>query len=142
MTNTAKRTPPCDTCPCPAWGLECGGTRTSQPEVHVQAVKYTVNCLPEDDTDGHVFEITVEYRGRDRWAVLRHGRCLGADGLWDYEVRPSEREDDWLATHRFDLDTALKLAKEAAPKIRVNGFTVEDALAMHARRNTAGGGAR
>ncbi|WUH94582.1 hypothetical protein OG900_33500 [Streptomyces sp. NBC_00433] len=23
MTTSAKRTPPCDTCPCPAWGLEC-----------------------------------------------------------------------------------------------------------------------
>lgn len=107
---------------------------TTTPEARVQATAYTVNCLPEDDTDGHVFALTVEYRGRDRWAVLRHGRCLGTDGQWDYEVRPSEREDDWLATHRFDLDTALKLAKEAAPRVRVNGFTVADALAMHERR--------
>ena len=100
-----------------------------------RATRYTVNCLPETaDGDEHVFEITVEYRGRDRWAVTRHGSCLGTDGRWDYEMRPSEREDDWLATHRFDLDTALQLAKEAAPKVTVNGYTVADALAMAERR--------
>lgn len=42
-----------------------------------------------------------------------------------YEV---SREDDWLAAHRFDLDTALKLAREAAPHVTVNGRTVADAL--------------
>ena len=100
---------------------------------HVQATRYTVNCIPEGmGPDGHVFEITVEWRGRDRWAVLRHGMCLNTEGSWDYEMRPSEREDDWLATHRFDLETALELAKQAAPRVTVNGFTVEKALAMYA----------
>lgn len=102
------------------------------PEPHVQPTEYTVNCLPEDD--GHAFALTVAYRGRNRWAVLRHGSCLSADGQWDYEMNPSSREDDWLDEHRFDLDTALALAKEAAPKVTVNGHTVTDALAMHARR--------
>jgi hypothetical protein len=101
----------------------------------VKATRYTVNCVPEEASpDGHVFEITVEYRGRDRWAVTRHGQCLGVDGRWEYELRPSEREDDWPATHRFDLDTALGLAKLAAPHVRVNGFTVADALGMAERR--------
>lgn len=101
----------------------------------VQPTRYTVNCLFEDGIDSHVFEITVEYRGGGRWAVLRHGWCLTADGTWDYEMRPSERDDDWLATHRFDLDTALALAKEAAPKVTVNGITVTEALR---RANAAG----
>jgi hypothetical protein len=96
----------------------------------VQATRYTVNCMPEDSSpDSHVFEITVEWRGKDRWAVVRHGSCLGSDGEWDYEMRPSSREDDWLATHRFDLETALELAKKAAPYVTVNGWTVEKALA-------------
>ncbi len=81
-------------------------------------------------TSGPGFALTVEYRGRDRWAVKRHSQVLGSDGTWDYEMRTSEREDEWLATHRFDLDTALKLAKEQAPLITVNGHTVADALAM------------
>lgn len=49
---------------------------------------------------------------------------------WDYEMRPSEREDEWLATHRFDEAIALRLAKEAAPHVTVNGRTVADALAQ------------
>jgi hypothetical protein len=49
-------------------------------------------------------------------------------------MRPSEREDDWLDTHRFDLDTALKLAKEQAPLVTVNGYTVTDALRMAQQR--------
>lgn len=104
------------------------------PEAVARPTRYTVNCLPEDDYDSHIFAITVEYRGRDRWAVLRHGQCLGTDGAWDYESTPSNREDEWLATHRFDLDTALKLAKGAAPLVTVNGFTVTDALRMYAER--------
>lgn len=101
------------------------------PEPYVRATRYVVNLLPdsEDVLGGHVFEISVEWRGDDRWAVLRHRWCLGVDGTWDYELRPSEREDDWLDTHRFDLDTALRLAKEAAPGVTVNGRTAAQALA-------------
>lgn len=117
-----------------------GHVQPGQPEPTVQATRYTVNCLPEDGIDSHVFEITVEYRGRGLWAIKRHSQCLAADGSWDYEMRPSEREDEWLATHRFDLDTALKLAKEAAPKVTVNGFTVADALRMAQQREEAGRG--
>ncbi|MFJ7895955.1 hypothetical protein [Streptomyces anthocyanicus] len=117
-----------------------GHVEPGQPEPMVQATRYTVNCLPEDGVDSHVFEITVEYRGSDRWAVRRFSQCLAADGAWDYEMRPSEREDEWLDAHRFDLDTALKLAKEAAPKVTVNGFTVADALRMAQQRTEAGRG--
>ncbi|WP_431980041.1 hypothetical protein [Streptomyces qinglanensis] len=106
------------------------------PDPTVQPTRYVVSCLPGDDTDRHLFSIQVEYRGRDRWAVVRHGQCLTADGFWDWEHVPSERTDEWLAAHRFDVDTALRLAREAAPLITVNGFTVSDALRMHAERNT------
>ena len=104
---------------------------TTEPmlQAHAVATRYTVNLLPETASpDAHIFEITVEYRGRGRWAVCRHGMCLGVDGTWDYEVRPSEREDDWLDAHRFDQDTALRLAIEQAPLVSVNGHTAADAL--------------
>jgi hypothetical protein len=105
----------------------------------VQATRYTVSCMPEDAApDAHVFEITVEYRGKGRWAVARFGQCLDANGLWDHELSPSNREDDWLATHRFDLDTALELAKAAAPHVRVNGLTPADAIARIARLKEQG----
>lgn len=118
---------------CPA----CAGTNPPYPFIcpgpgaNARPTRYVVNLLPESEyaKGGHHFEITVEWRGEDRWAVLRSGWCLGADGDWDYERRPSEREDDWIAAHRFDLRTALRLAKEAAPTVTVNGVTAADAVA-------------
>lgn len=107
---------------------------TAIPEPTVTATSYTVNCLPDDDINGYLYGITVEYAGNDRWAVRWMSRCLNAGRSWDWEPIPSEREDDWLDGHRFDLDTALKLAKEAAPHITVNGITVADALRRAQRR--------
>jgi hypothetical protein len=107
---------------------------TAVPEPTVQATRYVVSHFQPDDHEGAVFNLSVEYRGRGLWAVVRMGSCLDSDGTWSYESIPSERTDEWLAGHRFDLDTALKLAKKAAPHITVNGFTVADALAMEARQ--------
>ncbi|MGW2863345.1 hypothetical protein [Streptomyces sp. NPDC001205] len=108
---------------------------TTIPEPTVRAVEYTVNCVPDDDIDSAAFELRVQYRGQGRYAVIRHGHsCLGADGTWDEGVKPYGRGDTWLNDHRFDLDTALSLAKAAAPRITVNGFTVADAIAMQHKR--------
>jgi hypothetical protein len=104
----------------------------TMPEPTVRPTRYEVNCLPEEDINARLFALTVEYRGRELWAVRRgtFHDCLGVDGTWDHEPNPSNRDDDWLAAHRFDLDTALRLAKEAAPKVTVNGWTVQRALAV------------
>jgi hypothetical protein len=107
------------------------GAAVNEPEVRV--TRYEVSCIPQENINALHFTATVEWRGHGRWAVLRLGECLGADGEWDYEPRTSAREDDWLDTHRFDLNTALQLAKEAAPKLTVNGWTVDDVLAEIAR---------
>jgi hypothetical protein len=107
------------------------------PVAHVRAAEYTVNCLPEDDINAPAFEIKVSYRGRGLWAVLRHSHCLSQTGEWDWESLPWERADEWLATHRFDLDTALGLARAAAPDVIVNGHTVTEALADAKARTAA-----
>jgi hypothetical protein len=98
------------------------------PEPTVRVTCYAVSCLPEDHELAPHLSVAVEYRGRGKWAVTHFGQCLNADGEWDYEMRPSARDDDWLSTHRFDLDTALELAKQAVPKLSVNGWTVENVL--------------
>lgn len=99
----------------------------SIPEPTVQAVLYEVSILPEGDINRHIFAIEVRYRGGGRWAVVRHESCLGADGSWEFGVKEYDRGDAWLAAHRFDLDTALDLAKQAAPHVVVNGHTAADA---------------
>ncbi|WP_331756336.1 hypothetical protein OHA04_45485 (plasmid) [Streptomyces sp. NBC_01590] len=100
---------------------------TDLPDVTVQAAQYEVCLLPEGDINRHCFAITVEHRGDDQWAVCHFGECLGTDGQWDWEPFPSTRQDDWLKSHRFDLDTALAIAKKAAPHVVVNGHTAADA---------------
>ncbi|MFE7233961.1 hypothetical protein ACFVAF_25490 [Streptomyces sp. NPDC057596] len=107
---------------------------TEQPEPTVQATSYEVSLLPEGDVNRLVFTLKVEYRGDGRWAVVRHRQCVNAAGEWSWESVPSEREDEWLAAHRFDLETALKLAKEHAPKVMVNGMT---ALSVYRRTHPA-----
>lgn len=114
------------------------------PAATVQAVKYVVSCMPEDEDRGP-FGVTVEYRGEGRWGVYRNSHCcLGADGSWSwgYAWRDGAQEpttdeewteyhagrDAWLAAHRFDEETALRLAREHAPLVTVNGFTVSDVL--------------
>lgn len=100
------------------------------------ATQYTVSLLPETDINHLTYAITVDYRGHGLWAVTRHRLCLGRGGDWDWEPIPSERDDEWIAEHRFDLDTALRLAKEAAPGVVVNGRSAAEALARSVARQT------
>ncbi|MFJ3699546.1 hypothetical protein ACIPW9_36390 [Streptomyces sp. NPDC090052] len=97
------------------------------PVATCQATCYEVSILPEGDINRHVFNIDIEYRGVGRWAVTRHGSCLGADGTWEFGVKEYDRGEAWLNSHRFDLDTALRLARDAAPHVTVNGYTAADA---------------
>jgi len=105
------------------------------PAAKVRVTRYDVSCLPEDDINARAFTLTVEWRGGDRWAVMDGPFALDANGVQDYEPRSSAREDDWLATHRFDEQTALELARRAAQKMTVNGWTVADALAAREKRH-------
>ncbi|WP_328545411.1 hypothetical protein [Streptomyces europaeiscabiei] len=105
------------------------------PEATVLATEYSVSCVPEDCVDSFIFSTRVQYRGSGRYAVIRGGdMCLGADGTWDHGVKEYDRGEAWLDAHRFDLDTALRLAKEQAPLVTVNGHTVTDVLAMQKDR--------
>jgi hypothetical protein len=116
---------------------------TDLPEATARPTRYTVSCLPERDINTHLYEITVTERGghngQIRWAVCWLGRCLDDQGEWDHEPIPSYREDGWLDSHRFDLDTALRLAKEAARHVEVNGHTVADAYARSQARSKENG---
>jgi hypothetical protein len=107
-------------------------------DAHALPTTYTVSCLPEDDHEAHAWAITVEWRGSGSWAVKHGAYCLGSGNTWSYEMRPSSREDDWLTTHRFPLEEALRLAKQAAPHITVNGLTPAGLIQWRLDRAAAG----
>lgn len=88
--------------------------------------RYTITAAPEgrDEYTSH-FEVTVDrgvqMDGSVQWAVRWMGRCVNRRGEWSYEPIPSSRTDRWLKAHRFDLETALRLAEKVAPEITLNG---------------------
>ena len=95
-------------------------------ESHTTATEYRVSVFTEeDDPEGYIglysWALTVAYRGRGMWAVTDRINCLSKSGTWDYEIRPSERDDEWIAEHRFPLDQALEIATAVAPSVTVNG---------------------
>jgi len=102
------------------------------PGINARVTEVTVSAIPEGNVNHGAYAITVQWRGDDQYAVKRHSLVLGSDGEWDYEPSPSNREDDWIETHRFGYDEAIRLAVEAAPGMTVNGFTVADSLARSA----------
>jgi hypothetical protein len=98
---------------------------TPTPEPVALATEYTVSCLPEGHPERGHFEITVERWRGELWRLNHCGYYLTAPGKWS--------PDYHQATH-VDLDTALLLARQEAPKVTVNGYTVADALKMGAGR--------
>lgn len=92
---------------------------------------YIVTAVPPDvpEVDAYDYELAVEYRGRGLWGVyLRKVWCLSSSGKWDREMLPSSYTDAWLRRHRFQLDDALRRAREAAPGIVVNGRTLSQLI--------------
>lgn len=101
-------------------------------EIYTSVTQYTVSVFPpelHDNIDVDSYLIQVEEAAPGRWAVRRMKRCLNAEGHWDWESIPSERTEEWLARFRHDKETALRLAAEAAPSVRVNGKTATEMLA-------------
>lgn len=106
-----------------------------EPLVWSESTTYTVCAVPETVRDWDMFAISVEKTAPDRWAVRRRKRCLNSDAEWEWESIPSERTDDFLARCRFDLDTALEMARRVAPTLRVNGITAARAAVEWAEGN-------
>jgi hypothetical protein len=107
-------------------------------EVRAAITSYEVSIWPEDCSgmDSAMYCCSVAHCGYGNWAVRRGSASsdapvLGTDGQWHHERLPSERTAEELAGHRFDLDTALKLARDMAPRVTLNGLTAVEALARH-----------
>ena len=98
------------------------------PEPEARITRYEVSCAPRTEWGFIVFVA----EDADGWAVVNQYRFLNTDGVW---TEGSDLVDDadawrvWRLSCRFDLDTAMRLAKEVAPLITVNGKTTAQHLA-------------
>lgn len=91
--------------------------------------------------------IKVEQRGRmgtERWAILDNPFCYNrVTQEWEYEVRPSERDDDWMAQTRMLLGEALPLAKRLCAEKKVQALNqISQILAIRAMRAEENGDPR
>lgn len=110
----------------------------SELAVAVEPVTYEVTAYPFHDIDRDMFTIRVERRGQDSWAVLRRGACWNRrTKQFEYEPLPSSRTDAYKRTHRFPLNQALAIAREQAPLMVTNGWTVAAAIADVQSRDSA-----
>ena len=107
-------------------------------DARITVTSYEVSVWPEDCSgmDSAMYCCSVTHSGYGNWAVRRGSASsgapvLGIDGQWHHERLPSDRTRKELAEHRFDLETALKLARDMAPGVTLNGRTAEQALARH-----------
>ena len=93
-----------------------------QPTAVVRPSRYTVTCVPPDAApDAHVWALHVEEKRDGNWVVTDGFGYLGPDLV--FEDRPYPQ-------CLFAVDTALALAKEAAPLVVINGRTVTQALEL------------
>jgi hypothetical protein len=103
---------------------------TPVPEPAATVGEYRVSCLPREHRNYRHFVVYVFEREPNRWVVRVNGEICDANGDQIEPRLPLEDFEAWAAKHRFDLDTALALAKRIAPTLIVNGYTVADALGM------------
>jgi hypothetical protein len=58
-------------------------------------------------------EVIKTHWEKNTWKVKRGSNVLNNVGKWEYEMMPSSRDDEFLDRTRYDLDTAIVLARQA-----------------------------
>ena len=105
------------------------GVRAQLTKLRVMA-----ECITDEHPEGFHFAVYVEDRGRGSWAVTHEGNCLSVDGTWDYEPNPSNRDNEWMALHRFTFNDAYTAAVAAAATVTLMGKTAAEYAAWYANR--------
>lgn len=99
---------------------------STMAEVVEQVTEYRVSAAPLDDYEGSRFALIVRWNRTGSWMIidgLEPPSYIGADGRWSWEALPGDPPEGWRDAYRFDLPTALRIARETAPKVKINGRT-------------------
>lgn len=118
-----------------------GHVKPGVPDATVLPTSYVVSCLPIGHDSRWEFTISVLHQADGLYAVQHSLRYWGTDGTWSFNPGWDEEVEEhqgaaaeWLAAHRFDHDTALRIAKEQAPRLVYRGLTVAEVLDEGVRR--------
>lgn len=80
-----------------------------------------VSLFPLDDERTFTFGLHVSYTGNGKWKIWRYSYMCYTNRGNTVEDHPRFRRYT-----RFDLDTAIELAKQFAPNVGVAGMTAQD----------------
>lgn len=85
-------------------------------ELLAKATEFTVWRPPEsDEYFGQHYNITVEYRGRGRWAICQSSFVYSKSSkAFIYSPMPSSRTEEHLDDTRFTFAKAIKIAEQLA----------------------------
>lgn len=102
--------------------------------VYEATERVSISPIPLGTFDRDVWAVQVERAGYPGspgiWAVRNMSRCWNAGtGTWDHEPIPSDRTGEWLAEHRYDYDTAIRIAREICGDVEWNGRTADQIAA-------------
>lgn len=94
-------------------------------EAEVEALRAALDHNSAVCSTAEVFriseDVTVESRGLQQWAVVRHRFVLATDGEWEYEPLPSSRSDDFIARTRHSFVDAMIMGRSLASTERKGG---------------------
>lgn len=76
--------------------------KLSDLEVKAYLVRREVMQLPHPYTPEVAIARYRQREGPDKWVVQSNSNVLNKDGEWEWEPRPSSRDDAYLARCRFD----------------------------------------
>jgi hypothetical protein len=80
----------------------------------IEVSSYRIVLLPAGHPMRGFASVTVRLCDSGRWQIDRLGFLLDADGRWE---QGAKRPPKWRGEREFDLETALRLARAAAPVI-------------------------
>ncbi len=101
---------------------------TGPDDVYVQVKEWWVSAGPLDHAEGRRFALIVRWSPAlgGTWMVTDGAEppdYVGADGRWSWQSDVDHDVEGWRDAYRFDLDTALAVARAAAPTVTINGGT-------------------
>lgn len=71
-----------------------------------------------DLPDESRIERVTNREGHVRWAVRSYGSCLNAQGQWEDEPSPSNRDDSFIARCRFETAEAAYQVWQQTPEVK------------------------
>lgn len=106
-------------------------------ELTKNITRLTINAIPEKyREETREWDIIVESRGDNNYAVIWKNKTYSKQGEWEYESLPSSRTKKYIKNSRYPLAKAVKIAEELSRTVKFFQYTAVDyTFAQESRDN-------